>query len=300
MAEISQQLWRSAARQRAGTPRGRIGQGRGRSRIVASATVLGIVVVSAVFVPWLAGGDQGSVDYDAVRQAPSLAHPFGTDQNGRDVLVRTLLGARVSLIVAACCALVATTLGTLVGVLAGAVGGRFDRLVMRVVDTVNALPHLLLGILIVTLYRGSLVTVAISIAVTHWTTVARIVRSQVLSLRSRPYVDAAVSLGASRWQVVRRHLLPAVAPQCAVAMTLLLPHAVFHETALSFLGLGLPAHLPSIGNLLGDARGDVLLGAWWTLAAPTGVLVLTTLALAGVTGWWRDRLIPRRRTELEL
>jgi peptide/nickel transport system permease protein len=297
MVELS---WRPAVRQRAGTPRGRASHGRSRRRIVASSVVLAVVVVSAVFVPMLVGTDQGNVDYAAVRQPPSLAHPFGTDQNGRDVLVRTLLGARVSLIVAACCALLATTIGTLVGVVAGAVGGRFDRLVMRVVDTVNALPHLLLGILIVTLYRGSLVTVAISIAATHWTTVARIVRSQVLSLRSRPYVDAAVSLGASRWQVVRSHLLPAVAPQCAVAVTLLLPHAVFHETALSFLGLGLPAHLPSIGNLLGDSRGDVLLGAWWTLAAPTTVLVLTTLALAGVTGWWRDRLIPRRRTELEL
>jgi peptide/nickel transport system permease protein len=194
----------------------------------------------------------------------------------------------------------ATTLGTVIGAVSGAVGGRFDRIVMRVVDSVNAVPHLLLGILIVALYRGSLAAVVVSIAATHWTTVARIVRTQVLSLRARPYVDAAISTGASRWQVVRRHLLPAVAPQCAVAATLLLPHAVFHETALSFLGLGLPAHLPSLGNMMNDARADVLLGVWWTLAAPTVVLVLTTLALAGVTGWWRDRLVPKRRTELEL
>lgn len=293
-------LWRSAARRRAGTPRGGTGVARGRARAIVALGGIAVIALAALLVPWLAGGDQSVVDYDAVRSAPSLAHPLGTDASGRDVLVRSLLGARVSLLVALACAAIATTLGTVIGALAGAVGGRVDRVVMRVVDTVNAVPHLLLGILIVALYRGSLGAVIASIAATHWTTVARIVRAQVLSLRARPYIDAAVSTGASRWQVVWRHLLPAVAPQCAVAATLLLPHAVFHETALSFLGLGLPAHLPSLGNMMNDARADALLGVWWTLAAPTAVLVLTTLALAGVTGWWRDRLVPKRRTELEL
>lgn len=293
-------VWKSAARQRAGTPRGGTGVARGRARAIVALGGIAAIALAALLVPWLAGGDQSVVDYDAVRSAPSLEHPLGTDASGRDVLVRSLLGARVSLLIALACAAIATTLGTVIGALAGAVGGRLDRIVMRVVDTVNAVPHLLLGILIVALYRGSLVAVIASIAATHWTTVARIVRAQVLSLRARPYIDAAVSTGASRWQVVWRHLLPAVAPQCAVAATLLLPHAVFHETALSFLGLGLPAHLPSLGNMMNDARADALLGVWWTLAAPTAVLVLTTLALAGVTGWWRDRLVPKRRTELEL
>ena len=214
--------------------------------------------------------------------------------------MRTALGARVSLLIALACAVIATVLGTVVGAISGSVGGRFDHVVMRIVDAVNAVPHLLLGILIVAMYRGSLVAVVASIAATHWTTVARIVRAEVLSLRTRPFVEAAISAGASRWKVLRVHLLPAVVPQAAVAVTLLLPHAVFHETALSFLGLGLPAHLPSLGNMMNDARGDVLLGVWWTLAAPTGALVVTTLAVAGVPGWWRDRLVPRRRTELDL
>ena len=296
--------WRPAARRRAGTFRGgRVlgasGIDRGRARLLAAATTLAVVVVGAVLIPWVWGADQSSVDYEAIRQPPGAGHLFGTDQSGRDVLVRTALGIRVSLLVALFCALLATVLGALVGALCGAAGGRVDQIGMRVVDAVNALPHLLLGILIVAMYRGSLAAVAMSIALTHWTTVARIVRAEVLSLRSRPYIDAAVSTGASRWRVVRLHLLPAVAPQCAVAVTLLLPHAVFHETTLSFLGLGLPAHLPSLGNMMNDARGDVLLGVWWTLAAPAGVLVATTLGLAGLTGWWRDRLVPRRRSELE-
>lgn len=267
--------------------------------MVASAVALAALVVVAAVVPAF-GMDTSTVDYDAVRLRPGTDHLLGTDSSGRDVLVRATLGARVSLLVAVLCAVLATVLGTLVGTLAGAAGGLTDRVVMRFVDGVNAMPHLLLGILIVALYRGSLLAVTASIALTHWTTVARIVRSEVLSLRARPFVDAAVSGGASRGQVIRRHLLPGVAPQSAVAAVLLLPHAVWHETALSFLGLGLPAHLPSLGNMVNDARGDVLLGAWWTVAAPAAVLVIATLAVSGAAGAWRDRLVPRRRSELDL
>lgn len=124
---------------------------------------------------------------------------------------------------------------------------------MRVVDTINSVPHLLLGIIIVALYRGSLLTVVASIALTHWTGIARIVRAEVLSLRDRPFIDAAISGGATRARVLRRHLLPAIVPQAALSAVLILPHAVWHETALSFLGLGLPPHLASIGTSLPKA-----------------------------------------------
>ncbi|MBA9001561.1 ABC transporter permease [Thermomonospora cellulosilytica] len=292
--------WRPAGRR----PGGAGGSGAvvpAKVRLGAAVGVLVSVVAAAVVLPMLAGdAASGRVDYDAVLVPPGTEHLFGTDDAGRDVLVRAALGTRVSLVVAVTCALVATVLGTLVGAVAGAAGGLVDAVVMRLVDGINAVPHLLLGILIVALYRGSLVAVIASIALTHWTTVARIVRAQVLSLRTRPYIDAAISGGASRWTVLSRHLLPAVAPQSALAAALLLPHAVWHETALSFLGLGLPPHLPSLGTMVADSRDDVLLGAWWTIAAPAGALVAVTLAVAGLAGWWRDRLVPRRRSELAL
>jgi peptide/nickel transport system permease protein len=161
-------------------------------------------------------------------------------------------------------------------------------------------PHLLLGIVIVALYRGSVLAVIASIALTHWTGVARIVRAEVLSLRERPFVDAAISGGASRWRVLRRHLLPAIVPQAALSTVLLLPHAVWHETALSFLGLGLPPHLASIGNILGEGRAAVLLGSWWIVTFPALLLVASALAVAGIAAWWRDRALPRRRSELGL
>ncbi|MBP2477275.1 peptide/nickel transport system permease protein [Crossiella equi] len=293
-------LWRSAARKRAGTPRGKGAAGRARLRLWLGVATLAALVLGAVLLPWLGELDQSLVDYRSIRLAPSPEHPFGTDGAGRDLLLRTFAGLRVSLLVAALCAVLSTVLGVVVGGASGLVGGWTDRLLMRLVDTVNAVPHLLLGIVIVALYRGSLTAVVASIALTHWTTVARIVRAEVLSLRQRPYVDAAISGGSSRARVLRRHLLPAVVPQAAVSAVLLLPHAVWHETALSFLGLGLPPHLASIGNILTEGRQAVLLGAWWIVAMPSVVLVVATLAVSGVAAVWRDRLVPRRRSELAL
>jgi len=195
-------------------------------------------------------------------------------------------------------ALVSSVLGTAVGAIAGATGGWTDRVLMRVLDAVASVPHLLLGIVIVAVLRPSLTAVVISIALTHWLSSARIVRSEVLSLRTRPFIDAAIAGGSSRSRIVVRHLLPNVAPQVLLATTLMVPHAIWHETALSFLGLGLPPHLASIGNMLNDAQRSLLIGGWWMSLAPGLILVITTLAVAGLGGVWRDRLNPRRRSEL--
>ncbi|MGI8307521.1 ABC transporter permease [Saccharopolyspora hattusasensis] len=283
--------WRFAGRKRAGVS-------RTRARLWVSLGGLAVLVLAAIAVPTLFGSE--SVRYDSIRLAPSPAHPFGTDSGGRDLFVQSLAGLRISLLVAGFSAVVSTVLGSLVGAVAGGVGGWPDRLLMRLVDTINSVPHLLLGIVIVALYRGSLVAVILSIALTHWTTVARIVRSEVLSLRQRPYIDAAIAGGSSRSRVLLRHLLPAIVPQAALSAVLLVPHAVWHETALSFLGLGLPPHLASIGNILGDGREAVLLGAWWIVLFPSVLLVATTLAVSGLAATWRDRVLPRRRSELAL
>lgn len=299
-AAPAERRWRSAARVRPGTPRGRGAAGRARARLLVGAGLLVVLAACSVLVPWLGGLDERAVDYTAIRLPPSPAHPFGTDSQGRDLLLRSAAGLRVSLLVAAVCAVVSTVLGALVGAASGVLGGWPDRLLMRVVDTVNAVPHLLLGIVVVALYRGSIAAVIASIALTHWTGVARIVRAEVLSLRDRPFVDAAISGGASRGRVLRRHLLPAIVPQAALSTVLLLPHAVWHETALSFLGLGLPPHLASIGTILGEGRAAVLLGAWWIVTFPALLLVATALAVAGIAAWWRDRALPRRRSELGL
>ncbi|MEJ2868094.1 ABC transporter permease [Actinomycetospora sp. OC33-EN08] len=295
----NEEPWRPAGRRRPGTLRARASW-TGRGRLVAGLVGLVVLVLGAVLIPWLGGLDQGAVDYTAVRQPPSLAHPFGTDAVGRDLFLRSFAGLGVSLTVAASCAVISTVIGTLYGALSGLLGGWPDRILMRAVDGVNAVPHLLLGIVIVALYHGSVLAVIASIGLTHWTTVARVVRSEVLSLRSRPFVDAAISGGASRRRVLGRHLLPAVVPPAVLSSVLILPHAVWHETALSFLGLGLPPHLASLGNILAEGRQAVLLGSWWIVVFPSALLAATTLAVAGIAAWWRDRTRPRRRSELAL
>lgn len=271
-----------------------------RPGTVAAGLVLAAAIGVTLLVPVLAPLDQSALDLGQVSRAPSFAHPGGTDDLGRDVLLRSIYGLRVSLLVGVVAALAATVIGGMVGGLAGLLGGWPDRLLMRVVDTVAALPHLLLGIFIVAMLRPSLGAVILSIGLTHWLSTARIVRSELLSLRTRPFVDAAISGGASRTRVLLRHLLPHVLPRIALATTLMVPHAVWHETSLSFLGLGLPPHLASLGNMINDGQRSLLTGAWWASIVPGLVIVVVTLAVAALAARWRDRLDPRVRAELNL
>ncbi|WP_415958612.1 ABC transporter permease [Streptomyces sp. 021-4] len=271
-----------------------------RVRVATSATIVVAVALAVLIVPPLAQLDQQAVDLSNKLHPPSWAHPFGTDDVGRDLLLRCVYGLRVSLLVGLVAALTATVIGTAIGALAGSFGGWPDRIVMRIVDTLSSIPHLLLGIFIVAMFRPGVWPVIVSVALTHWISTARIVRSEVLSLRSRPFIDAAVSGGASRVRVIVRHLLPGVLPQAGLAAVLMVPHAMWHESALSFLGLGLPAHQASLGNLVQSARGSLLAGDWWPTLFPGLFLIIPTLALAGIAGAWRDRINPRRKSELML
>ncbi|WP_278314640.1 ABC transporter permease [Lolliginicoccus levis] len=242
--------------------------------------ILGMVLAYAILVPWFAGPDALAVDLSAARRAPSLAHPFGTDSLGRDLFAQVAAALRVSLLIAAAAALLATCIGLLIGTASALAGGATDRLVMRFADATNALPHLILGIVIVAMFRGNIAAIILSIGLTHWVLVARITRSEALVLREHDYITAARLAGAGKRHILGQHIVPGVLGQALVATTLLLPHAVWHESTLSFLGLGLPPHQPSLGTLLADSRDAILLGSWWTLAFPAGMLVLATIALA--------------------
>ncbi|MEU0989433.1 ABC transporter permease [Streptomyces sp. NPDC005953] len=269
-------------------------------RLWSSAVIVALVTLAVLLVPPIVQLDEQAVDLSMKLQPPSWEHPFGTDDVGRDLLLRCIYGLRISLLVGLVAALVATVIGTLVGAAAAAFGGWTDRVVMRLVDTFASVPHLLLGIFIVAMFRPGVWPVVISVALTHWLSTARIVRSEVLSLRSRPHIDAAISGGASRRRVTVRHLLPSVLPQAGLAAVLMVPHAMWHESALSFLGLGLPTHQASLGNLVQTARSSLLAGDWWPTLFPGLFLIVPTLAIAGLAGIWRDRINPRRRSELML
>lgn len=253
-------------------------------------------VLYAALVPWLQPLDPREVDLGAVLRAPSGEHFLGTDQLGRDVWTRSAQALRVSLLLALGAAASSTVLGVCVGILAAWRGGVVDRIAMRLVDATNALPHLLLAVVVVALWHGRWWAIVLSIALTHWTQVARIVRSRLLVLRTSDYVRLARASGAGTAFIWFTHLVPAVAPQAAIALVLQLPHAIWHESALSFLGVGLPPESASLGLMLEDARGGLLAGAWWLLVFPAGLLVLVSWSTASLVDTSGTRPLHGRRS----
>ncbi|MGB3484356.1 MAG: ABC transporter permease [Mycobacterium sp.] len=251
---------------------------------------LAVIVVAAVGIP-LAAGEQ-TADFGRALQPPSPAHLVGTDHSGYDLLVRSAQGLQISLLIAAVCAVIATILGSLIGMGSALAGGWIDATVMRVVDGVNALPHLVVGIVIAAMWRGEPLAIITSIALTHWPAVARVVRAELLAVTDAGWVQTSRLAGASRWFIARHHLVPAMAGQAVVAMVMLLPHAVWHESTLSFLGVGLSPDRASLGTLLGQARGDILSGAWWTLVVPAAALTVAALVFAAAASALRRRSEP--------
>lgn len=255
--------------------------GRGIRGRRLSFLVLAVIGAGAVLVPMLAPA--GEPDFANALLPPHGRHLGGTDHYGYDLLSRTASGLRISLFVGIVSAVVSTVLGVGIGLLAASFGGIVDRFLMRFTDGINSIPHLILGVVIVALFKGSIVAIVLSVALTHWTQVARVVRATVLQARESDYVAASYGAGASRLWVLTRHLAPAAAGQATVALILLMPHAIWHESALSFLGLGLQPDQPSLGTLMDQARDDIMLGAWWTLVLPALALLATTLAVLSLT-----------------
>lgn len=245
-----------------------------------AVAVVGVLAFYAIFAPIVRPLDEAITDFAAGDQAPDGRHWFGTDSAGRDLFTLVAMGMRVSLGISVATAVVSTLVGVAVGVAAGAFGGWWDRVGMRVADAMTALPSLLLSLLIVSLFRGSLIAIVVSLVLTHWTATARVVRAELLSLRHAEFVEVARLHGLSRRRIARIHFLPVAAGQAGVAAVLLVAHAVWHESTLSFLGVGLPPHQASLGTLLADSGEALLLGHWWRLVFPAGAIVAVTLALS--------------------
>ncbi len=279
---------------------------RGRrlpSSAVVSLAVIAVLAILAVGAVFLRPFDSRSVHFDQVLQPPALAHPMGTDSVGRDLFTRVLHGMRVSFGVSVLAAVCAAAIGASIGVVAGAFGRRVDAVLMRFIDIASSQSHFLFGILILVMTRpwlGPAGAIFLSVALTHWTSVARIVRAEVLALREQKFVAAAVNAGATRRHLARRHYLPHVLPAIGLGFVLLVPHAIFHEAGYSFLGLGMPATSPSLGNLLAESQATLLSGGWWASFFPGAVILVGAMAVGTLGEWWRDRRNPRWRSELEL
>lgn len=243
--------------------------------------VAGAVLVVAAGYAALApiGLDPLTVDYSRASLPPGPGGLLGTDPAGRSVFQLTAAGLRISGLIALTASLVASVFGAAVGIMAVAAGGWVDQMVMRLVDAVNTIPHLVLGIVLVVFFRGSILAMILAIALTHWTQVARIVRSVALPLREAEHIRMAAVLGLRRRDMIRHHMVPAVLGQTAIGCALLVPHAIWHEATLSFLGVGLAPHEPSLGVLLNIAQQAVFTGALWQVTVPATTLVVVTLAV---------------------
>ncbi len=274
------------------------------SRLIGAVHVLGapgallaVLMLVALFAPLLAPHDPVTqLDITALRHAPpSLTHPFGTDVYSRDVLSRVLHGARVSLLVGASAAIVAISLGTLVGVAAGFFGGAVDAVLMRLVDVGLALPRLLVLIAALALWGSpTAAQLALLVGMTGWFATSRIVRAETRALREHDYISAARALGASPARVLVRHLGPGLAAPLLVSTVLFTGQAVVLEASLSYLGLGVRPPAPSWGNVIQDGA-EYIGSAWWVALFPGLAVVLAVAAVNGAGEALRARLGGRGR-----
>ncbi len=237
--------------------------------------ILVFYVILAVFAPYLA-------PYDPVKrvgrslQPPSPEHRFGTDNLGRDVLSRVIYGARIALVIAFLSVAIASAIGIPLGLISGYIGGIFDRTLTLVMDAMYAFPGLILAIAIAALLGPGIMNIAISIAVVYAPTYFRVIRNQVTSVKNELYVEAARAIGARRWEILLKYILPNVFPSVVVVLSMNLADAIMTEAGLSFLGLGIAPPTPDWGFDLSNGRRFILSRAWWALLYP-GLAIITVV-----------------------
>jgi len=266
---------------------------RDRAALISMWVILAITLL-AVFGPMLIPYSQEALDWRHIASPPQLStgHWLGTDRLGRDLLVRTLHGMRISLVIGVMATLVSLVIGVTWGALAGYAGGRTDELMMRTVDVLYTLPYIFIVIILSTIFaRGNVYVLFIAIGAVGWLTMARIVRGQTLSLKRREFIEAAVVTGVGRTAIVARHIVPNLIGPVVVYATLTIPQVILYESFLSFLGLGVQEPLASLGSLINLGAREIE-SAPWMLLVPAGFLVVLLICFNFVGDGLRDALDP--------
>ena len=268
----------------------------GNRAAVISMILLGIIVLLALFAPYLSPFPFDEVYWDLISTPPDLAsgHIFGTDQNGRDLFVRTLYGGRVSLTVGIVATLVSLVIGVAWGATAGFIGGRVDAVMMRIVDILYALPFIFFVILLTVVFGRNIVLIYVAIGAISWLDMARIVRGQAISLKRREFVEGDIAGGVSTLNIVRRHIIPNTLGPVVVYVTLTVPSVILTESFISFLGLGVQEPDTSWGVLISDGARNMET-AWWALVFPGAFLAVTLFCFNFIGDGLRDALDPKDR-----
>lgn len=255
----------------------------GRRRIVFYITISVIYLLTIFIVGLTMNPDKYAVDYSAKFISPSLGHLFGTDFMGRDMFWRCIKGLSNSILIGIFASVVSSFIALLFGVSSAIIGGWYDRFINWCVDLCMGIPHLILLILISFMLGRGAIGVTVAVALTHWTGLTRLVRAEVLQVRSTQYVQAAYKMGKSKFQVAISHIIPHVLPVYLIGVVLLFPHAIMHEASITFLGFGIPAEVPAIGVILSEAMKHIATGKWWLALFP-GLMLLSVVLLFDVIG----------------
>ena len=267
---------------------------RRRKFALVGLVVMVVVGAVALLAPWLAPYDPIKINPAEALQPPSLAHPFGTDQYGRDILSRMVAGSRLSLLTGLGAVAIALTTGIVLGLLSGVVGGWTDLLFMRLVDIMMAFPSILMALVVVAVLGQGTVNVMVAVGVSLVPTFVRLVRGDVLAVKENVYVEAARALGCGQGRLALRHVLPNIVAPVIVLSTVAIAWSIILGASLSFLGLGPRPPIPEWGIDLSNGRG-YLLRAWWISSVPGFCIMLTVVAVNLVGDALRDELDPRLR-----
>ncbi|MBW4498801.1 MAG: ABC transporter permease [Scytonema hyalinum WJT4-NPBG1] len=254
-----------------------------RSRTLVLIALCVIVLSILLLGTQLIGKAGLEISLQERNQPPTLAHPFGTDWLGRDMFTRTLHGLSLSLWVGLLTASFSAVIALVLGTLSATLGGKVDAFIIWIIDVFFSLPHLVLVILIAFAVGGGVKGLIIAITITHWMNLARLLRAEVLQIKSSDYVQLSSKLGHSPLWIARNHILPHLVPQFLVGLILLFPHAILHEAGLTFLGLGLPPEIPAIGIILSESMRYLSSGYWW-LAVMPGVALLLAVKTFDILG----------------
>ena len=263
---------------------------------IASLVILFLVTLFVIFVPMIAPFGYAETDWGYMQGAPSFEnkHYFGTDSLGRDLLVRTAIGGRISLLVGIAGATVAVVFGTVYGAASGYLGGKIDAIMMRFLEILNAFPFMFFVILLVTIFGRNLMLIFVAIGLVSWLDVARIVRGQTLSLKSKEFIEAAHVGGVSGFNIIMRHIVPNVLGVVVVYASLLVPSMILFQSFLSFLGLGVQEPMTSWGALLQEGSQTMQVAPWQILI-PSVFLVVTLFCFNFIGDGLRDAFDPKDR-----
>lgn len=250
-----------------------------RTKVLVWAVVMAIVLIAVYAFGILIPEDAYASSFLNTSRPPSWEHPFGTDSLGRDLLMRTLKGMAVSMTVGLAASIISAVVAVFVGIAAATGSRQADAFINWTIDLVMSIPHTILVILISFAMGRGLKGLLIGIAATHWCSLARLIRGEVLQLRSQQYVAVSRRLGKSSSWILVHHLLPHLIPQFFVGLILMFPHAILHEASISFLGYGLPPEQPAIGIILSESMRYISAGMWWSAVFPGLVMVLIVLMI---------------------